>query len=94
MLANFNQIWLKTLGLSTLIPYHLFENRQLGEEKERGSITCFIEEKVEARGNFHKKKKKNTSKNTHGQSINIPGVQKAPGRTLTFLNTRKSKYKV
>lgn len=27
-------------------------------------------------------------------TINVSGVQKAPGRTLTLLNTRKSKYKV
>lgn len=77
MLANFNQIWLKTLGLSTLIPYHLFENRQLGEEKERGSITCFIEEKVEARGNFHKKKKK-TPRRIHMDNLLISQEFKKP----------------
>lgn len=50
--ANYNQIWLRTSGLSILRSYEFFENRLLGEEKERGSITALIEKKAEAWSQF------------------------------------------
>lgn len=63
----------------------------MGEEKERGSITVFIEEKVEARSQFLTDIKEFMWRN---DAMNDPWVKKAPGGTFTLLNSRKFKYKV
>lgn len=79
--ARFNQIWLTTSGFSKLRSYKFLENRQLGEEKERGSITDFIEEKAEAWGQFLTDIKESMWRN---DAMNDPQVKKAPGELLTY----------
>lgn len=79
--ASYNQIWLTTSGFSKLRSYKFVENRQLGEEKERGCITAFIEEKAEAWGQFLTDIKESMWRN---DAVNYRQVKKEPGELSPY----------
>lgn len=84
--ANFNQIWLRTSGLSTWRSYKFFQNRQLGEKEKRGSITAFIEEKAEAWGQFLTDIKESTWRN---DAMNDPWVKKSTRGKFHLIKQQK-----